>query len=276
MLMMNSSRLFRVAFVGAAVLTAACGSDSPSGPTTPPASSLDLSAVLSEISRGTPNAARAEMGPSAAPVGSAAVVPSACTYAAASQSFACPTQTVNGLTIMLSYTVLDAAGHPQSAPNVATTAAVRASSTVKGTVTLSSSGATSVSGSITLDRTETMTLSGLLTGVHTLNGTATGTSTAVTTIDGVTLHTSSTDKSTTANVVLPSSGASSAWPLSGSITSDQNLVSSVGNSSVVSSTIHTVMTFNGSANMVVTINIGGKTVTCTLNLQNPAPSTCSS
>jgi hypothetical protein len=158
-----------------------------------------------EISR---DAHRRGGGTSAVFTGST-VIPSACTYVAASQSFTCPTQTVNGVTITLSYTLLDAAGHPQSSPNIATTAAVRTLSTVKGTLTLLPGNAGAISGTLTLDRTEDMTLSGLLTGVHTLNGTASVTSVSVATLDGQSINFTSVDKSTTTNVVLPKSGSAS-------------------------------------------------------------------
>ena len=269
--MTNLSRLFRASIVGAAVLTTACGSDAPSGPTA--TASFDVAAAIAEIGRGTPTAARAEMGTSASIAGSP-VEPSTCTYSASSQSFTCPAQTTNGITVTLSYTLLDAAGHPQSAPNVATTAAVRTLSTVKGTITLQPASSGSLGGTLTIDRTDDMTLSGLLTGVHTLNGTATGTSESKTTLAGKTIDVTSVDKSTTTNVVLPSSGSSSLWPLSGTITSDQTLASVTGSLIGISTTIHAVMTFNGSANMTVAITIGSATSTCTINLQNPTATTC--
>lgn len=269
--MTNLPRPFRLVVVGAAVLTTACGSDSPTAPANPGTASFDVSAALAEISRGTPTAARAELGTSAV-VAAGAVVPSACTYVAASQSFSCPTQTQSGVTITLSYMLLDAAGHPQSAPNVATTAAVRTLSTVKGTLTVPQGP---VTGTLAIDRTEDMTLSGLLTGVHTLNGTANGTSVSTTTVSGQSINFTSVDKSTTTNVVLPTSGSSSPWPVSGTITSDQALTSTSGSLSGLKTTIHAVITFNGSANMVVTITIDGKSSTCTINMQNPGTTTCS-
>lgn len=267
-------RPFRLVLAGVALLTTACGSDSSTGPANPGTTSFDVAAVLAEINRGTPTAARVEMGTSAVFTGSAPV-PSACTYVAASQSFTCPTQTVNGVTLTLSYTLLDAAGHPQSSPNVATTAAVRTLSTIKGTLTLVAGGPGSIAGTLTVDRTEDMTLSGLLTGVHTLNGTASGTSVSAATLNGQSLNFTSVDKSTTTNVVLPKSGSTSFWPLSGTITSDQSITSTSGSLSGLKSTIHTVITFNGSASMVVTVTIDGVTSTCTINMQNPTTTTCS-
>jgi hypothetical protein len=272
--MTNMPRPFRLALAGAALLTTACGSDSPSGPNTPGTASFDVAAVLAEIGRGTPTAARAEMGASAL-AGALPVVPSACSYVAASQSFTCPAQTVNGVTITLSYTLLDAAGHPQSSPNVATTAAVRTLSTIKGTLTIPAGGANAVSGTVTLDRTEDMTLSGLLTGVHTLNGTASGTSVSVTTFNGQSIEFTSVDKSTTTNVVLPKATSTTFWPVSGTITSDQTLTSTSGSLSGLKTTIHMVMTFDGSANIVVKITIDGVSSTCTINMQNPGTTTCS-
>ena len=272
--MTNLPRPFRLLLAGAALLTTACGSDSTTGPANPGTTSFDVAAALGEISRGTPTAARVEMGASAVFTGSA-VIPSACTYVAASQSFTCPTQTVSGVTITLSYTLLDAAGHPQSSPNIATTAAVRTLSTVKGTLTLQPGNAGAITGTLTLDRTEDMTLSGLLTGVHTLNGTASGTSVSVTTLNGQSINFTSVDKSTTTNVVLPKSGSASLWPLSGTITSDQALTSTSGTLAGLKSTIHTVITFNGSANMVVTVTIDGVSATCTINMQNPVTTSCS-
>lgn len=265
-----SVRFSRIVVATAAALFAAACSDSPSSPTT--SSSLDVGAALAEIGRGTPTAVRGEMGASALGAG-APIVPSACSYVAATQNFSCPPVNANGLTITVSYTLLDAAGHSQSTPDAATTAAIRTVSTVKGTTTVS--GASSFTGTLTIDRTDDMTLSGLLSGVHTLNGTGAGTSESVLTINGLNVHTSTTDRSTTTNVVLPRSGSGSAWPVSGTIASDQTLVSATGSSPSLTTNIHTVVTFNGSSNITLVVTVGGTTINCTLNLSNPAPSACS-
>lgn len=273
--MTYSSRLLRAGLTGVALLTAAaCGSDSSKNPTAPGGSgNLDLTPLMAEISRGTPAAARTEMGPSAMGGATSAVVPTACAYTSASQSFTCPARTFNGITITSSYMLLDAAGHAQSAADVATTAAVRLQSAIKGTLTLPGTGA--ITGTVAVDRAEDVTLSGLITGIHTLNGTGSGTTESNSTIGGLSLHLTSTETSKTTDVVLAKPGASSQWPLSGNITSDQKIVSSTGSLPAVTSTIHTVMTFDGSAKLTVTIVTGGKSVTCNIDLSNPSPTTCS-
>jgi hypothetical protein len=274
LIMTNPTRLFRVALAGAAMFIAACGSDSPSGPGTPGTATFNLAGVLAEIGRGTPTAARAEMGSSASITGSTSL-PAACTYVPSSQTFACPAQISNGVTVTMSYMLLDAAGHPQSAADVATTAAVRTITTVSGTLTLQPSSSGGTGGTLTLNRTDDMTLSGLLTGVHTLNGTGNGTSETKVTLAGQLIDVTSADKSTTTNVVLPKASSTSFWPVSGTITSDQTLTSKTAGFSGLTSTIHSVMTFNGSANMTVSITIDGVTSTCTINLQDPGSTVCS-
>ena len=79
-----------------------------------------------------------------------AVVPSACSYSAATQNFVCPPVTAGGLTIMASYTLYDAAGHTQSQADKNTTASIRLVSSATGTTAMPSGA---VTGSLDEDAT---------------------------------------------------------------------------------------------------------------------------
>ena len=258
------SRSFRVA--AALVLTVvagACGSDSSVAPvTTQPATLPEIFAELSI----------ADMAGKLAPIAGldGAAPPSAfatwdCPYAAATQSFVCPTQTVEGYSVSQSYALLDAAGTPQSAFDPTRTAAVRATSAVAGTQK-------GRNGSLTLDAKQELTLSGLLTGTHTLNGTATLHATGTASYSGVSSPVDVNAKTTITNLRLPPKSSSTSWPTSGTITVES--VSALG-SGLPSGTSKVAMTFNGTSTVSVVMTLGSITLSCSVDLAKPGAEICS-
>lgn len=242
MLSLRISRVLAVAALGA---LAACGADSATGPV-----SADLSSVLGELSPSSIPGASSTLAMNGVP-STAAIVPSSCSYASASQSFACPSLTVNGLTIGRSFTLLDASGATQSAYDKATTAAVRVNGIVNGTLT--GTGAT-------VADTSAMTLSGLLSGAHTLDGTdrahLNGTSGALATTGPVTVVT------TIAGLVLPT--RQGGYPAAGTITTAMTITKPAAATNTIK------LAFNGTSKVTVTNTSPVSTTTCTLDLANPA------
>jgi len=270
---MKSRNRSLVSFLFLTTITfAGCRSSDSTGPSS--ANTVDLSALISEIQMGSGGAAGV-MAANGFPVTAApALVPSSCVYSGATQGFACATFTSNGLTISATFFLLDAAGHFQSSPDPATTAAIRTVTDMSGTTKLDQGG---TSGSMTLSNHQDMTLSGLLTGTHVLNGTSTMHSDLTLTAPGA-LHMVLDQTSVTANVTMPKTGSSTPWPTSGTVTND-GTTTTLGGSQPIGVTTHSVLTFNGSGNVtiVTTISSGSAsfTTTCKLNLAGGSTPVCS-
>ena len=202
-----------------------------------------------------------------------ALVPSSCQYSASTQGFVCPPLSSNGLTISATFFLLDAAGHFQSQPDAATTAAIRTVTDVAGTSKLDQAGN---SGSMTLANHQDMTLSGLLTGQHVLNGRATMHA-DLTLTSPAAMHAVIDQTSVTANVALPKAGGSSPWPTSGTVTTDATTATTLS-SLPVNTTTHSVLTFNGSSTVTIamTITTGSTsfTTTCTIDLAGASAPVC--
>jgi hypothetical protein len=196
------------------------------------------------------------------PAGISAPVPSSCTYTAASQSFACPTVTLSGLTISHSFTLLDASGKPQTQFDANTTAAVRLKSSVVGTV--SESGNT-----LNVDQQQELTISGLLTGSHVLNGLSVVKSSGNVMSGSTSQYVSFTTTATIVNLVPPKDASVNPWPASGTILTDFSTSSGPGGAPGLVMRIG--MTFNGTSKVAVEITYDGFTSRCTLDLSSTAP-----
>jgi hypothetical protein len=254
---MRSSVALRLAAVSFAAFAVACSSDSPTAPSTNKTPAT-LSQVFGEMNLPGLGGANATLSP--VPVAAvAAPVPSACSYNSSTQSFTCPAVSSGGMTFTQSFTLLDAAGKPQSQFDPNTTAAVRMTMTGGGTMVLTGN----TSGSLTIDQQQDMTVSGLLTGTHVLNGTMTMHNSGTLTSGAFTTPINSTVTMTTANVVMPTGSAgSSAWPTSGTITEHMADSAAAAFASVMDMT----MTFNGTSKVAVVIVFGTTTQHCTLDM----------
>lgn len=264
-----------VAAVSAA-LVIGCGSDSPVGPSASQRT-LDLAAIMSQMSIGRvgsiPGASTVMSVP--ATTGVPTLVPSACAYSPAAQGFVCPTATSGGLTFDISYFLYDAAGKAQSAADAATTASVRTVVDTRGTTTVPPTNGTS--GTVSIADHSDMTMSGLLTSTHTLNGN--GTSHYDLSLSGSTpIHAVIDMTSETKSLVIPTSTDANtpAWPTSGTITTDSKTVANIAALGSITTTSHTVITFNGTstATIVFTNSTIGATATCKLDLTGKSPPLC--
>jgi len=273
---MTRSILRSLIAAASAALVAGCGSDSPSGPATQ--HTLDLGAVLSQMSLGRVSSVPGASTVIAVPATSAApsVVPSACAYSPALQGFTCPTVTSGGLTFDISYFLYDAAGHSQSQADANTTASVRTVVDAKGNVTLPQSSG--LSGAVVVVDHSDMTMTGLLTATRTLNGN--GASHYDLTLTGTpSLHAVIDMTTATKDVVLANQadGTSPAWPSSGTITTDTKNVTMVGTQATLTTTSHAVITFKGTstATIVFTTSASSTVTTCTVDLTGKTPPVCS-
>jgi hypothetical protein len=251
------SRLRTAISVAALVAVAgACGSDSPTQPATKP---VTLNQALAELSLPTLNTARATFGgvPDLIP----ALTAARCPYSSAAQSFVCTTVNSGGIAIDQSFTLLTAGGASQSAFDAASTDAVRANTTISGTVQQQGT-------SYTFDGVQELTVSGLKTDTHSLDGSGT----LVADIDNGTGITGTlTLTETIAGLKLPASSPSATvWPTTGTMT--LQLVSDV--TGQPTSTITVTLTFTGTSTVHVTIVDNGVTTSCDQNFLSPS-SSCS-
>ena len=245
----------RLSVLALAVVAGACGSDS-TGPANYPPASLDQ--ALAELSIPALSAG----GASFVDVGAGALSldPTSCPYSATVQSFVCSPISESGLTVNQSFTLLNGSGGKQSAFDPASTNAVRANTTVGGT--LAEQGTT-----LTVNGQQEITLSGLVSGPHVLNGTST-ISLAGTVADGSSTYPVNISVTTTiASLVLPPNATAQAWPSSGTITVDVN--GSIG--PVTVSQARTTIKFNGTSTVDVTMTGGGLSRSCKVDLAVAEP-----
>jgi hypothetical protein len=241
-----------------ATVVVACGGDSATRPTTYPPATLNQ--ALAELSI----PALAAGGPSFVGVDAStpALDPTKCPYSATAQSFVCTPISESGITVDQSFTLLTGSGAKQSAFDAATTDAVRANTTVAGTL---------VEQGTSLDVTgqQELTLSGLVSGPHVLNGTSTLTAAGTVVDESTTYPVNITVSTAIANLVLPANatGTSEIWPASGTITVDVS--GSIGPVSV--SQARTVITFSGTSTVNVTVSGGGLSQSCKVDLTKAAP-----
>ena len=253
---MHSHLPFRLLPACLLALLAACGSD---GSTAPTQSRADLNQAFVEL--GIPALATVSATVAGVPSFTPAIADrSPCAYAAASQSFACPTQTAGGLTIAASYSLRSASGAAQSVFDPATTDAVHTDASAAGTVT---NGATR----LTVDAKQSLTLSGLLAEHHVLDGTGSSAVDGVLAQGSSTVPVSMTSTTTISKLTFPATGSASKWPLSGTIATE----TSTTVAGVPPIPARAVVTFDGTSRVAVELTIAGATHRCTIDLASQAP-----
>ena len=247
----RSHALFALAL---ATLAAACGSDSSTAPNVQP---VTLDQALAELSGPALSATAAsfDVGP-ALP----ALVASRCAYESSSQSFACTPLVANGLTVTQGFTLLDAAGAKQAAFDKASTSAVRANTTVAGTLQQGQL-------QLAVDGEQELTLTGLRTATHTLDGTS---RVHVASISGSGLPFETTVNTTITGLKLPAPTADGTrpWPTAGTIVVETS--NSIGGAPPA--VIRATITFSGTSKVAVTLTGPGVSATCTIDLASQAPS----
>jgi len=195
----------------------------------------------------------------------------ACPYSSKDQGFVCTPVVQSGITIKTTYQLLDASGHPLSAADALTLAAIRVITDVDGSTSLVSPTTGSLS-TTTLHSHANNTLSGLLTDKRTLNGVTTERDTAASVFNGLATKLAVSATTTVANLDIPS--AASAFPASGSITSDASTSESLGNSTPFTSTSHVVITFSGTSTVTIALTVGSSSQHCTLDLLHASGLSC--
>ena len=247
----------RLSVLVIAAAAVACGGDS-TGPTSYPPATLNQ--ALAELSI----PALAAGGPSFVDVGTGAssLDPAKCPYSATVQSFVCTPISESGITINQSFTLLSGTGAKQPAFDPTSTNAVRANTTVAGTLVEQGT-------SLNVNGQQELTLSGLVSGPHVLNGSSSITLAGTVTDQSSTYPVNITVATSIANLVLPANeaGTSQVWPSSGTITVDIN--GSIGPVSV--SQARTVITFSGTSTVNVTVSGGGLSKSCKVDLAVAEP-----
>lgn len=200
------------------------------------------------------------------------IVPASCTWAAASQSFACAPQAFGGVTATRSYQLLDAAGAPQPAYGAAVVA-IRLTTDVSGTVTPPAiPGAPQLSaGPATITRHEVMTIRGLAANSQrTLDGTASTSLRASFTSGSTTVPVTITGADTVSGLTLaatPGRNGQPRYPLGGKTIHVEQLA--IGGSAPLNTSVRAVMTFNGTGTATMSLTTGLTTRVCTVNLAEP-------
>jgi hypothetical protein len=241
-----------------AALAIGCGSDSA---TAPSSQSVTLDQALAELSLPALSATTEAFGGGAPTLPSLAS--SGCAYEAASQSYVCTPIVASGVTVTQGFTLLDASGGKQATFDKTTTAAVRANTTIAGTI---DDGGTQ----LTIDGQQELTLSGLLGPTHILDGTSTVHITSV----GDDIPFSSTVATTITGLALkpPTKDGTHPWPTAGTITVEST--TSIGEGAPEPVVARVTITFNGTSTVNVTFTGGGVSGSCKIDLASQAP-TCS-
>lgn len=260
---MTATTLSRYLAFAAAAMLAGCGGDSSVATTTTPA---DLPQVFREMNlaalSGATTAAAGIAGPSAPLSGG---IPTGCSYALASQSFVCAPLTQGGITISLSYTLLNASGGSLASFEPAALAAVRTQSTIDGTQRTGGD-------SLVIVGRQDQTLSGLQTSKHVLNGTSMrtlsgtfglGSGRFIPDAEPITM----TMKSTTTDLVIPANAAANTYPASGTIALEQAMTLR----NLPPFTTRIVLTFNGTSKVKVTIDGVAVSGCSTIDLSSTTP-----
>ncbi|MBL8962191.1 MAG: hypothetical protein JNJ98_20180 [Gemmatimonadetes bacterium] len=164
--------------------------------------------------------------------------------------FECDQVARPGLTVTRTCVYKDAAGNTQAAYDSLTTASVQVNATVKGDVTRGPM-------SMTVDRTRELVVTGLAgrETTATWNGTGRGAMTRVRTSEsGETRQYEMTYTVRRTNVVIPVPRTATSWPLSGTVTKSYTVKFTGGPNDGKTVTREVVVTFNGTATPVATIN----------------------
>lgn len=264
-----TARVRAMSLAAAVVALAGC-SDSTTGPHTIPVKPVDVSALVTAASNTSFNSVARSLVLLPAVVASA-INTSSCPYSSTVQQFVCAPVVRNGITYKTAFQLLDANNHPLSSPNAETLAAVRSITDIDGTTSIVSTTTGTVS-TTTIHSHADNTLSGLLTTKHTLNGLTTERDTLSSVLSGLATKLSISATTTVANLDVPANA--SAFPASGTITSDASTSESLGGSTPFTSSTHAVITFDGTSVITIALGIGTTSQHCTLDLAHASSLSC--
>ncbi|HVL67856.1 MAG TPA: hypothetical protein VM364_11385 [Vicinamibacterales bacterium] len=183
-------------------------------------------------------------------------------FDSSSGQFVCPSQSREGITLTMRFTLYDKDGNVLSVLDREKVASIRTETSASGTT--SREGA-----SVTIDRSGVMVTTGLgpQATTHTLNGTERGTVTASATINGVATTTTTSMLESTNNLVVPArrSSGDPGYPLSGERVRTATTTTTHGSTSRTLTTERRE-TFNGTSVVQVQITVNGVTQHCTYDL----------
>lgn len=264
-----TARVRAMSLALALVALAGC-SDSATGPHTIPVTPVDVSALVTAASNTSFNSVARSLVLLPAVVGSP-INTASCPYSSTTQQFVCTPLVRNGITYKTAYQLLDASNHPLSSPNAEALAAVRSITDVDGTAS-SVSTTTGTVSTTTIHSHADNTLSGLLTAKRTLNGLTTERDTLSSVFSGLATTLSISATTTVANLDIPATAT--AYPASGTITSDASTSESLGSSTPFTSSTHAVITFSGTSSVTIALGIGTTMQHCTLDLAHASSLSC--
>jgi len=241
----------RLSAIIVAAAAVACGGDS-TGPTSSQAPTL--SQALAELT--IPALAVDGLSLVDIDTPAASLDPTTCPYSAEVQSFVCAPISANGITIKQSFTLLSVTGAKQPAFDPTTTASVKATTAVAGTVVQPGI-------SLAVDGQQEITLSGLVSGPHVLDGWTTAQILGTVDEETATYPVSMRVNTSLFELVLPAHEAGSArvWPSSGRITG--HVDGTVGPLPVNQ---QTVILFSGTSVALVSVSSGIQSKSCKVDL----------
>ena len=278
-------------FIAAAtvvVLILGCGSESSTSVTSPPTGEtggaggpsgssvrpLDLPALVAALDFGSVQSFPAARSILDIPVG--LVTPSfdaaLCSYRASAERFICPATNVGAMTFSRSFSLRDSTGAPIARTDATNVAALEFIRDATGSVY--PPAADRVTPRIDVTEHSALTVTGVATNARVLSGTTTTHYDVAPDGKGVAVRSSVDLATTVAKVMLPASSAPSPWPLSGTITSDVTGAAPGGAPRAVTTTVHSVLTFNGTSMPVMVTTIGGVSVSCRIDLNGGAAPAC--
>lgn len=253
----------RPALTVLAIMVVAACSDSP---TAPSSNTPDIAALLAEMSPASVSAASSLAGGDLTVSGSVFLDPGHCTYSASTGWFGCPTVTTNGLTFTGMYRLIDASGNPQPNPD-GQTSAIETKTSISGQVTSTFGGNPPATGTYSINSISDQTLSNLRATNHVLNGVSTTTINGSIQFATTTIPIDDTQKTTISSLILPNASKGQQWPLSGTITVDEMP------NSATEFLIRTVITFNGTSVVTLTMTTAFGTTTCHFDLASSSGTT---
>ena len=250
----------RAAYAASAPLAlAACASDRGTGPHAAP---LDVSALVAQASLPEVTRAASATAPGAAflALGGGTIPPAGCAWQAAREAFVCGRTAVGGLATEVAYAPLDAGGRVLRTPDRATTAALRVTRRVEGSLA-SPLGFASGGDSLRLAEQSTVTVGGLLEARQVVDGRAELELRAARA--GTVVGAPWRVEQTVAGLVLPASGER--WPRAGTVTT-------AGALGLATGTVRQTMTFDGTSRVAIVIEgVGSGARRCTFDLAAPSP-----
>lgn len=266
-------RLTNALMLAAALAAAACSASDSTLPTVTStgAQQLNVSAALSATTSGDPWSYPSLSSTFVGLPSLTGAIPSSCAYSTTNLRFDCAAVTVGGLTFKTSYYLLGTDGGSLATPDSTKIAAVRVLMDVTGSFGVPTT--VGAATTIAISKHDDLTLSGLLASSRVVNGSSTERDVLTTTASGVSTTSTLDINSATVNLALPT--GTNKYPASGTLTSDISTLTSVPPLPAITTTTHSVLTFNGTNFATLVTTTGSHTQTCRIDLSFATSPSCS-